>query len=389
MIPENVKTALKRYALDKLEKAYEDASLFKDEFRLALSVLLYIPYEQLYRGPDVADITGTNFSDVYKICIWIINLYYGKLYGLDPKSRAGKTVFQHLFTKYLYQNDYVNCDINEGINIVNWNNESATVELDGENKINFLDLFEKCISNSSFKFITVNLLLVGGTATSDHNNTLIISKKYKCIWRIEPNFDLNELNEEAKKQFYIDNLKTGNYPFYTDYVNQALDTYFKRNPLIINGENYRFVGYHSTISAHTCSFHGGLCMAASILNTFYKQSNLTRYDLKYHIVQYFIWEYKNIYHEEFTLMNIQEILGNIGTLITMNKFNLTSPDNNIKTKNIEKFLTKINKLDLTEFTIVVDISPLEKPFYNFRTDKLYLSDVDTSFLEPIVSTKYF
>jgi hypothetical protein len=254
-----IKKALLRYAKDKRQLAYEYVGYDKPTYKLYLSILHYIPYEidQLHKT------VSNSFFVCFTPLVRIIEAYYSQLYDIDSDSDSNsnryKTLFQHLFMKFLYNHGPEQCGIPVSIYVVNHKDETAEVSFDIDLVLNFI---KKCFQNGSY------IVSIPVSLDVAHANTLIISKIDKRITRVEPNFEYSRLEQEVRDQFDIDKLKTGNYPFYTDYVNQELYKYFISNPIIIDGVVYPFEGHEPDIIDKTCPAHGSMCMAVSSLTYF-------------------------------------------------------------------------------------------------------------------------
>lgn len=122
------------------------------------------------------------------------------------------------------------------------------------------------------------MLLFDEEEEDGHANTLIISYKKKCVWRVEPNIYYHFT------------------PFFYDNLDRALVKYFnKDNPNI--GLVYKGL-YPYTLKS--TPDHVGLCVMISALQL-YIPRNMTHFNVKYYILKFFEWEYKNIFHKEWNI----------------------------------------------------------------------------------------
>jgi len=173
-----------------------------------------------------------------------------------------------------------------------------------------MGIFKNTISDclrTKKKYIILFITLKNsqGDNHSYHRNSIIIFPTEKKIWRLEPNFHLDNLQMEenlkkkVKIQFEKDNLKKGVYPVigYNNYVNRELYKFFNENE--INGQKFSFEGYYST-SQNECGFHGGLCKLISVLLS-HLERDITAFDIKWYIYKYFVWEFNNIYKSTYNI----------------------------------------------------------------------------------------
>jgi hypothetical protein len=367
-----IKKALLRYTKDKLQLAFEQVEYSMGEYEFYLSVLHYIPYE-VFRFKDIV---SNSFSVFFKELIGIIESYYSALYGIEYGINRYKSLFNHLFMKFLYNYGPKQCGVPVSIYLVRSKQKTSGVRLNRNNIIRFI---ERCFQNNSD---VVSIPLSLRDKKYGHANTLVLSKLDKRITRVEPNFKYNKLSQEAKAQFDIDNLKTGKYPFYADYVNQALYRYFRNNPIVIDGVVYPFEGYEPKIIEKTCPAHGSMCKAVSSL-TYFLDKKVSRKLIKFYVIKYFEWEYRNIFLKPFKLESIDQVLDAFEdhhiTIQDKHDDELLDITENVKSKDY-LFLQ-----DYKEFFIIIDVGG---SMYNIDTEKLYLSNADPYFERPLVAKNY-
>lgn len=203
-----------------------------------------------------------------------------------------------------------------------------------------------------------------------HANTFIISVENNKIYRLEPNFSIEE-SEKHQAQFKLDNFKLGIYPELKieDYTNQALYDYFEKNEIIVNGNKLTFGGFFSTGTMDPDINHGGLCMFISVLQTHLKR-NVTVRDIRKYTIKFFEWMFYKMFKKHFLLkkQNFYDTLKFIKReySTTKSKYKLDNksytPFKEIKNFNFTKLSIKDLKIEELDKNKLVFMKPTLQDF---------------------------
>jgi len=284
------------------------------------------------------------FQVFYFNILDIITNYYKNTKKIDDNTDDGLFMGK-LFKKFFNNKKKDYCVIhNNKIDILDFMHSNASVKI--SSRFNFDNEVKSCLK-SKRKFISGFIHLEDALEEDHayHANIFIISLDENKIFRLEPNFFLEE---KFKKQFKLDNLKLGIYPDlnFEDYINKVLYDYFEKNPLIINGKQIHFGGFFSS-GLNTCPYHGGLCMFISVLQTYLKREVTTR-DIRKYIIKFFQWIFHQIFKKIYVFKK-----RTIVNVIRFVKREYSSPESKIKmdNENYKPLKTVKNVLNFSKLSI--------------------------------------
>jgi hypothetical protein len=257
----------------------KDIKTTEDSYKKLLYALIYTDYsEQSLRK---------QFMVIYFSCLDIIFDYY------DDKTKF-KTGYQERFLiflnkKIINKNDKI-CIIKHNKLLINyaWSPEVEVVTNETTKNLIYSEI-NTCYKNNNNNNIVLNIILEGKKGNS-HANMLFIDVLKKKMWRLEPNYlpiiDIFNPSEIS--------------------INLALHKFFIKYPLSINNEIIKFESISNFNKINSCPFHGGLCMFVSSLQSV-TNGDVTMDEIRKNVIEYFIWEYKNIYKEKFNIDDINNV----------------------------------------------------------------------------------
>ena len=355
-----IKISAKKFCSKKL-KTYNSQTLKKlrdqTDYIANLTGLYYTDYNtEKYRE---------QYSEFYFNLLDPIVDYVTKEKRLYNRQEDSNNLIMKLFKKFLQRRKEFCTMKTNFVKIRDYMHSNASVEI--ENRYNFDNELASCIKTG--KKLISGFILLDDKLEEDHAlhaNTFIIALEELKIFRLEPNFAFEFLNQQVINKFYQDGLKYGKYPLlgYYDYTNQALYSYFKKNPLFVNiGDQevlIEFGGYYSS-GVNSNPYHGGLCMFISSLQTHLKRTVTVR-DVRKYSIAFFRHYYTLMFGKDFGE------LGNLKSLFTFIKHEYSTPETVLKVnKQIIKDYSDFNEVfkkasvknikieqnpELTKFTFV-------------------------------------
>ena len=213
------------------------------------------------------------------------NIFYWRLINNISSIKRNVNPDEFFYIRFLQfiQESNETCKFIKTIRIENCNHNNSYVSTPISE---FLKMINSC--KNSLLNIIIPVILFDKVENFHHQNSLIVNVKDKKVWRLEPNWTKRDNNKK-------------------NYTNEALIANFKYT-------EYTFEGYYPYI-LKTCS-HTGQCIALSILSYYYPNyidKNMT----KFFLMNYFKWEYKNIFNKIYTetcssLVNALNIISDSG-----------------------------------------------------------------------------
>jgi len=298
----------------------------------------------------------------------ISNYYQYKFYYNQELDE--NLVISKLFKKFLNSKKKDFCIIfHNKIDIFDYMHSNISVKI--EDTLDFSKEINHCLKSKK-KYLCGFIQLEDSLEPEHayHANTFIISVENNKIYRLEPNFSIEE-SEKHQAQFKLDNFKLGIYPELKieDYTNQALYDYFEKNEIIVNGNKLTFGGFFSTGTMDPDINHGGLCMFISVLQTHLKR-NVTVRDIRKYTIKFFEWMFYKMFKKHFLLkkQNFYDTLKFIKReySTTKSKYKLDNksytPFKEIKNFNFTKLSIKDLKIEELDKNKLVFMKPTLQDF---------------------------
>jgi len=289
--------------------------------------LYYLGYEKYSdRMKGMEPGTDQFFEFYFKLLEFIGNYYLLTQSKKINKEDNPQHIAQVQFIKFLDRNN--SCLIKQSKNIIYINNYTKSTAIVETDPNDFKKSLLKC-SIKSGNIISTMLLYDDDPTENDdsaHANTLIINYKKGCIWRVEPNVYYNFWN-----------------PVFYDHVDRVLVRYFNDNPDL----HLSYKGLYPYTLKSTPN-HVGLCIMICVLQLYLPQ-NMTDFNVKYYILKFFEWEYKNIFHEKFNLqtnvhIHLYKLISFVHKKYHINKFEINHKKFNFKNINETMFKNKFEKI---------------------------------------------
>ena len=266
--------------------------LTEEKYQSFLTGLYYLGYEKQSDRLKGLEKETAQFLDFYDKLIFFIGNYYKYTQSkkVNEKEDNEMQIAQVQFIKFL--DNGKTCVIKNSksyIYVTNYSKSDAKVQTDPED---FKYSLLKCATKTHN--IVSSMLLFDEDEEDGHANTLIISYKNGCIWRVEPNI-----------YYYFS-------PLFYDNLDRALVRYF-------NVDNTNIGLVYKGLYPYTLKStpdHVGLCVMISALQL-YIPRNMTHFNVKYYLLKFFEWEYHNIFHKKFDIFHNlnKNLIGRLCTFI--------------------------------------------------------------------------